>query len=320
MLASRILTQTEISVTDMQLADALLLHFCKRVERMYGKAIITPNMHLHCHLKQCLLDYGPVYGFWLFSFERYNGIMESFPTSNRSVEITLMQRFIREFSLSGFPLPQEYYIDFESILSISESADQGCLRATLKPHNSHLLCLRNVKDWTQSTLSIQLPKCFIRFCFDSNLVAELKSLYTFIYPAIISSHIVVTSTAKKYHSIVYEGVRYNTKAPNSCYVFVQEYSPTLPLVVRPVIVHYFVQHSFHFNEQPYTHILAVVSWLKKHHAKDSLGKPLQVWWKDLFDSGQTLIPLHFFAGPCVHMDISFEDQTVLLVSTVTNLK
>ena len=36
-LASRILTQTEISVIDVQLADALLLQFCKRVERMFGR-------------------------------------------------------------------------------------------------------------------------------------------------------------------------------------------------------------------------------------------------------------------------------------------
>lgn len=178
-----------------------------------------------------------------------------------------------------------------------------------------------MKDWTQSTLiSVQLPKCFIRFCIDSSLVTELKLMYTFIYPAIPSSDIVVTSAARKYHSVVYEGVNYNAKAPNSCYVLVQQYSPTLPLVVRPVVVHYFVQHSFHFNEQPYTHILAAVSWLKEHHAKDSLGKPLQVWWKDLFDIGLTLIPMHFFAGPCVHMNISLEDQTVLLVCTLTNLK
>ena len=32
-------------------------------------------MHLHTHITDCILDYGPVYSFWLYSFERYNGIL-----------------------------------------------------------------------------------------------------------------------------------------------------------------------------------------------------------------------------------------------------
>ena len=35
-------------------------------------SVVTPNMHLHCHLKSCVLDYEPLHGFWCFSFERYN--------------------------------------------------------------------------------------------------------------------------------------------------------------------------------------------------------------------------------------------------------
>ena len=34
-----------------------------RAERLYGKQFITPNMHLHMHLKSCILDYGPLHGF-----------------------------------------------------------------------------------------------------------------------------------------------------------------------------------------------------------------------------------------------------------------
>jgi len=97
-LASRILTQLQLSTSDVQLAHALL-QFCRRVEQMYGSSVVTPNMHLHCHLKECLVDYGPVYNFWLFSFERYNGIFENFPSSTRSLEIQLMWRFLCEFLL-----------------------------------------------------------------------------------------------------------------------------------------------------------------------------------------------------------------------------
>jgi hypothetical protein len=88
-----------VSVSDIRLADALLLQFCKRVESLYGADIITPNMHMHCHLRACIEDYGPIHGFWLFAFERYNGVLGSMPTNNRSIEIQFMTRFINENSI-----------------------------------------------------------------------------------------------------------------------------------------------------------------------------------------------------------------------------
>ncbi len=97
-LACRILSQHTITKHDIDVADALLLQFCRRVQRMYGSDVITPNMHMHCHLKSVLLDYGPVFAFWLFSYERYNGILEHQPTSNRCIETQLMRRFLQDNS------------------------------------------------------------------------------------------------------------------------------------------------------------------------------------------------------------------------------
>lgn len=48
-LATRLLCNPCITLNDINLADTLLVYFCKRVERMYGSDVITPNMHLHCH-------------------------------------------------------------------------------------------------------------------------------------------------------------------------------------------------------------------------------------------------------------------------------
>ena len=83
--ASRILCKHNLTVNDVNLADTLLLQFCKRVQRMYGENVITLNMHLHCHLKDVLLDYGPSHEFWLFPYERYNGTMGNFLTNNAKV-------------------------------------------------------------------------------------------------------------------------------------------------------------------------------------------------------------------------------------------
>ena len=51
-------------------------------------------MHLHLHLRERVENYGCVYGFWLFSFERYNGILGSYHTNNKIVEMQLMQKFM----------------------------------------------------------------------------------------------------------------------------------------------------------------------------------------------------------------------------------
>ena len=59
-LACRILSQHELSFTQLDLADALLVQFCIKVESLYGRGAITPNMHLHGHLKQVILNFLPI--------------------------------------------------------------------------------------------------------------------------------------------------------------------------------------------------------------------------------------------------------------------
>lgn len=46
---------------DINKADLLFVKFCSDVERLYGAEVITPNMHLHCHMADHL---GSAYGFW----------------------------------------------------------------------------------------------------------------------------------------------------------------------------------------------------------------------------------------------------------------
>ena len=65
--------------------DQKLTRFCVMFEALCGKEKCTPNMHHHGHLKDCILDYGPVFSFWCFSFERYNGIMGDYHTNNVNI-------------------------------------------------------------------------------------------------------------------------------------------------------------------------------------------------------------------------------------------
>ena len=74
---------------DISLFEALLMKFCTQVQNIYGESAITPNMHMHEHLKQVVEDFGPVYAFWLFAYERYNGILGSQPSNNHRLKPSL---------------------------------------------------------------------------------------------------------------------------------------------------------------------------------------------------------------------------------------
>ena len=47
------------------------------------KEAITPNMHMHCHYKDMLLDNGHIHSYWLFS---YDGILGFQPEHRIAVD------------------------------------------------------------------------------------------------------------------------------------------------------------------------------------------------------------------------------------------
>ena len=118
MLACRILCQTRLTTDQLTVADTLLLRFCQRTERQYGKDIITPNMHMACHLHECIKDYGPINHFWLFAFERFNGILGQLPNNNRSVEVQMMKRFLNDQEVMWLNYPEEYKSDFKRCIQV----------------------------------------------------------------------------------------------------------------------------------------------------------------------------------------------------------
>ncbi|CAB5380533.1 unnamed protein product [Rhizophagus irregularis] len=72
-------------------AHERLLKVATLIEENYGPQRITPNLHLSLHIADCCRDYGPLYSFWCFSFERMNGILGSFSNSHRQIEPELLR-------------------------------------------------------------------------------------------------------------------------------------------------------------------------------------------------------------------------------------
>lgn len=44
----------------------------------------VPNHHLSLHLHECLLLFGPVHAWWVFPFERYNGLLQHLNTNSKT--------------------------------------------------------------------------------------------------------------------------------------------------------------------------------------------------------------------------------------------
>ena len=70
--------------------------------------VVTPNMHLNCHLKEPIENFGPLHAFWLFSYETFNGVLGSYQNNNKSIVPQLMNKFSQENP------PSEFVDDFNA--------------------------------------------------------------------------------------------------------------------------------------------------------------------------------------------------------------
>lgn len=133
---TRTICSPVITETKAMLAHSCLLNFCKGFQQLYGKDKVTPNMHLHTHLIDCILDYGLVYSFWHFSFKRYDGMIGDYGTNQRAVEIQLMRKFTSNQFVKDIPLPVEFQKHFKPVMDRLISRPAGSLQAHSSPEGS----------------------------------------------------------------------------------------------------------------------------------------------------------------------------------------
>ena len=103
-------------------------------------------MHLHLHLRRVLEDYGPAHSFWLFSFERYNGLLGSFHRNTHDIE----PQFIRRFLLSQFVFDvcekgfgsetEEHPMPIQSCLSAFNLRHHDSVSGSNRAHFSNVDC------------------------------------------------------------------------------------------------------------------------------------------------------------------------------------
>ena len=117
--ASVLLRQYKISLSDLAKADKKLLEFCRCFEACYGKGYCTINMHLHAHIKDCILDFGLISAFWAYPFEIFNGILESFSKKLDQTRGADTKKFL------SFHHDHENIPEFSEFASLCTQEDSG---------------------------------------------------------------------------------------------------------------------------------------------------------------------------------------------------
>ena len=273
LLCSRVLSKNAINRADM-----LIHHYCCLFEAEFGKEYCYPNLHMHCHLKQCLLDYGPASSFWLFAFERMNGVLGSFHTNNKAVEVQHFRKFISKQQVGNIEWP-----DTQVTQDLKPVIDE--LRATKE--NAYLGALFDhiVKPFEPSTIfnannyGKLLPpikeKGFI--AMDISIINEYFNKY--IGPEFIQTLIL----HKQSKCMVFNGDLYGTffsRQQNSSLVIVRYKDENNVIQECSCFIVGFVECTVVFRSMPVSKfILAKVVPLQEHPQKDFYAKPVLIFQK-----------------------------------------
>ena len=321
MKATSILCTRIISIHDVKVADSFLVLFCKEFEKLYGLHRCTPNMHLHLHLCDCILDYGPVYSFWCFAFERYNGILGSYPTNSRQIEPQIMKKFLQQQQVESIQMPSEC-----SALSLALTQDSrwtGSLLQSLSPVSTGAMELCNLSKCRIGTCDYQLlkpPEVQIEFIPPIKQYVltcdQIEDLQKMFYPSLTISHI--QCVCIKIQKVCVAGEMISSVAGNnsrnSCISAIwksPEGQNDLNIAERRIgYVQYLLKNTITTGHGKMEHVLAIVNWYKKHPEEMHFGSSCYVVQNDMItDTSMCYIPMHQLLSRCCFGSLTIDIPT-----------
>ncbi|XP_022784123.1 uncharacterized protein LOC111324758 [Stylophora pistillata] len=323
-LACKFLTRPVITALELQKADLMLLQFCEKFEQLYGKLKLKPNMHLQGHLKQCVLDYGPIYNFWCFSFERFNGILSSFKTNNRCIEIQLMRKLLSDHLISTTSLPNEFEEHFLPVFShhLTNTAEKIIDIVKLGPKLINAAISNNLLeiDWRMLEREVYLPRFHKVRALDEDELSSLHFVYKAMYGNVITNLDCLAKTVRRFGSVVIGPEKFGSKLEcrslKSARI-VASWTDDHGLIrpdagLRPGKVDCFVQHTLKIGSESQQHVFVLVDWYTDDENKDKYGKPVEIWRKTFLPGGPSrYLPVATILSKFV-VASTFEDKVVIV--------
>ena len=312
--ACNIFCSSVLTLDDINLADELMTSFFTMAEFLYGSSFLTINTHLHLHLKKVYKDYGPCYGYWLFSFERYNYILGKYHTNNLSIEIQLMRKFIQNMHIrsmvkSDALAPEHLYIFKELLCDMSG----GSASETLFGQVSHSLLHNQVY--------VKLLPPFVLHHFDSVSLSYLRMSYLAFLPDI--DLLEVPQICRKYRNAMW--CSQHLKSSNKVVTYILAKWVGEDGVVNTNsseacagILEYFFSQRVLVGSDHLEVNMAYVKWFQEHPSRNRYFKPVEIWYSDLFKpfGPASFIPMEHIQEICITCKVCINNEIVTAVNPI----
>ena len=324
--ACRILLKPSITFDEVDNAHSYLVEFCQEYEIIYGSSKITPNIHAHCHIRECILDYGGVYSTWLFGFERYNGILGSIATNRKGAfERTFTKRFLEQTGASDYisTLIAPHIDDSQKHFLLGLANDLSATAAVTRLNAVESFdigeYIRNSVSVSHATGSEPLPPNTTPNFTTSpttkltdDVYDALVEFYQVAYKNENIDHYLRASLTNPdpvlpyvhvFKDLKLHGYRYRSKASQSTRgSYIQalylEYGDDEP-AAYPGQVQYYFCHDFRVNGVVTRHTFAFICWLDRHNGQQKFSAGDVETWKSSYEefSWQSILPLSRVYSP-----------------------
>ena len=207
---------------------------------------------MSCHIKECILDYGPINNFWLFSFERFNSVLGKLPNNNRSIEVQMMRRFLSDTNSMRIKLPTDFKEDFEQLFHFNKTFVGTLGQKEIKNYNDH-------ESQNNENINIELPHNYKRCILSSSEIIELAQHFNLD----LSSTNYISSIYYKYSTINIKGKTYGTftsRSKNASIVFIC----ILNEQTRSAKIHFFAKVAVVVDSISHFHMYGNVLYMSPH--------------------------------------------------------
>ena len=336
--ACSLLKARVIRKSDIESADLLLLQYCKKFQQMYGQYSITPNMHLHTHLKQCLIDYGPLHAFWCYPFERYNGILGSFHSNRKAIESQLMKKFYQsQIYVDSGIIPSEFAQFLPSHQRDNDDEARSNNTEILQYIHIQSSPLRFISSYVLppgQNLVKALPP-FKNRVLTSCLSGQLQSIYKQLYPTRQIAH--MSHFYRQYGRVMLSGDVLGCTMPGAndhSSSVIAAYWPGSGSSLNAIdytskrigVVQHFILHSIEFvsednnnlENEKLQHLFCFVYWKKNHPESNWFGVSTIIC-DDCFEIPDAccFLPIQRVLNKCAYAKIdvhfgSYEDNVLVV--------
>ncbi len=334
-LACRLITQPVLSMIDAKNADKLFQDFGRGIEKVFGPKSVKPNMHMHCHLYECIDDFGSVYSFWLYPFERYNGNLGDFHTNNHSMEITLMRKFIDQTYLAAEAekvFTPEQKVQYSDLLSRFNYSS-----CTLPPKYEELQrtpslpieqcgniwsCINHIEPKLLTGQSLTL--------IDSDDVDLLKGMYQALYPSANLTAADIMEFGYKVKSVKIGRTELSATfgIPGKSSLITAHWPDKYGLISSELSslhvgeLSYFLVHNVLLNGQLTEHILCAVNWKQKFDIDHGYLEPCDVYRNRpvYLNQSSTFMPVQRIHSTCAfsHQKVKGYSNCFVVISNRFN--